>query len=147
VPTEAFAKISFRLVPDQRPDKIAEGVKQFVSAHTPDGISAEVTIAGGVPACVSDVDHPAVLAIVDAMTAAFGQEVLFSREGGAGPEAIIQSELGGVPLTFLGVGLPDDRIHAPNEKVVVDLLHKGAEATACLWRLLGERAAQLRFSP
>jgi acetylornithine deacetylase/succinyl-diaminopimelate desuccinylase-like protein len=146
VPAEAFAKISFRLVPDQDPERILEGLRQFVSAHTPDGISTEMTITGSVPACVSDVNHPAVRAIVDAMTAAFGQEVLFSREGGAGPEAIIQRELGGVPLTFLGVGLPDDRIHAPNEKVVIDLLYKGAEAAACLWRLLGERAAQVRFS-
>jgi acetylornithine deacetylase/succinyl-diaminopimelate desuccinylase-like protein len=90
------------------------------------------------------VDHPATVAVLDAMGAAFGAEVLFSREGGSGPEAIIQTELGGVPLTFLGVGLPGDRIHAPNERVSIDLLHAGAEAVAVLWRLLGERADQLR---
>jgi acetylornithine deacetylase/succinyl-diaminopimelate desuccinylase-like protein len=78
------------------------------------------------------------------MGAAFGtDEVLFSREGGSGPEAIIQNELG-VPLTFLGVGLPSDRIHAPNERVSIELLHTGAEATAVLWRLLGERSAEVR---
>ncbi|MGH3906271.1 MAG: peptidase dimerization domain-containing protein [Pseudonocardiaceae bacterium] len=43
----------------------------------------------------------------------------------------------GAPVCFLGVGLPDDRIHAPNERVVLPLLHRGAEAAAHLWRLLG----------
>jgi acetylornithine deacetylase/succinyl-diaminopimelate desuccinylase-like protein len=147
VPTEAFANLSFRLVPDQVPEKIVAGIRRFVAEHTPEGIEAEVEAEGGVPACLSDLSHPGVQAVLDAMGAAFGQQVLFSREGGAGPEAIIQTELGGAPLAFLGVGLPDDRIHAPNEKVVVDLLHKGAEATACLWRLLGERAELVRRTP
>jgi acetylornithine deacetylase/succinyl-diaminopimelate desuccinylase-like protein len=143
VPREAVAKLSFRLVPDQVPAKIAAAVRDFVAAHTPEGIEADVRVAEGVPPCRSDVDHPATVAVLDAMGAAFGTEVLFSREGGSGPEAIIQSELG-VPLTFLGVGLPGDRIHAPNERVAIDLLHTGAEATAVLWRLLGERADQIR---
>jgi acetylornithine deacetylase/succinyl-diaminopimelate desuccinylase-like protein len=144
VPTEATAKLSFRLVPDQHNEKIAAGVREFVAAHTPEGIEADVTVERGVPPCVSKVDHPATVAVREVMEAAFGTEVLFSREGGSGPEAILQAELGGVPLTFLGVGLPDDRIHAPNERVTIDLLHRGAEATAVLWRLLGERADQIR---
>ncbi|MPZ67664.1 MAG: M20/M25/M40 family metallo-hydrolase [Pseudonocardiaceae bacterium] len=49
------------------------------------------------------------------------------------------------PLAFLGVGLPDDRIHAPNEKVEIPLLHRGAEAAALLWRLLDERREELGF--
>jgi len=144
VPREATAKLSFRLVPDQTTAKIAAGIREFVAANTPEGIEAEVHVEEGVPPCRSDVEHPATVAVLDAMGAAFGTEVLFSREGGSGPEAIIQSELGGVPLTFLGVGLPSDRIHAPNERVAIDLLHTGAEATAVLWRLLGERADQVR---
>jgi acetylornithine deacetylase/succinyl-diaminopimelate desuccinylase-like protein len=58
--------------------------------------------------------------------------VLPTREGGSGPEAAIEQALK-VPLVFLGVGLPDDQIHAPNEKVTVSMLHKGAEAAAYLW--------------
>jgi len=143
VPREATAKVSFRLVPDQDLARIADGFRAFVAAHTPDGILAEVRVDEGVPPCRSDVEHPATVAVLDAMGAAFGAEVLFSREGGSGPEALIQSELGGVPLAFLGVGTPADRIHAPNERVGIDLLHAGAEATAVLWRLLGERAEEL----
>lgn len=144
VPSEATVKLSFRLVPDQDSDRIGEGLREFVEAHTPPGITAEVTLEHGVPPCRSDVDHPATVAVRDAMSAAFGVEVLYSREGGSGPEAIIQAELGGAPLAFLGVGTPDDRIHAPNERVRISLLHRGAEAAAVLWRVLGERATQLR---
>lgn len=139
VPRAATAKLSFRLVPDQRVERIAQGVRAFVAAHTPPGVEAEVRVDEGVPPCRSDVEHPATLAVLDAMGAAFDGEVFFSREGGSGPEALIQSELGGVPLTFLGVGTPSDRIHAPNERVGIDLLHAGAEAAAVLWRLLAER--------
>lgn len=144
VPREATAKLSFRLVPDQTAAAVGDSIRDFVAAHTPPGIEAEVILEPGVPPCHSDVGHPATVAVLDAMGAAFGTEVLFSREGGSGPEAIIQAELGGVPLVFLGVGTPSDRIHAPNERVGIDLLHRGAEAVAVLWRLLGERADQVR---
>ena len=63
--------------------------------------------------------------------------MLPTREGGSGPEAAIQQSLG-APLVFLGVGLPDDQIHAPNEKVDVPLLFKGAEAAALLWSRFAE---------
>ena len=58
--------------------------------------------------------------------------MLPTREGGSGPEAALQAATG-VPLVFLGVGLPDDQIHAPNEKVTVPMLFTGAEAAAQLW--------------
>jgi acetylornithine deacetylase/succinyl-diaminopimelate desuccinylase-like protein len=61
--------------------------------------------------------------------------VLFTREGGSGPEADL-AEILGAPLLFLGVGLPTDRIHSPNERVLLPMLHRGAEASAHLWREL-----------
>ncbi|MGH3980088.1 MAG: M20/M25/M40 family metallo-hydrolase [Pseudonocardiaceae bacterium] len=141
VPAEAMAKVSFRLVPDQQPVPVQRAFAEFVAAHTPDGIHAEVHFTGsGVAPCASDVDHPVTVAVRDALATALGAEVLYSREGGSGPEAAIAEALG-APLAFLGVGLPDDRIHAPNERVVLPLLHRGAEAAAHLWRLLGERGA------
>jgi len=82
---------------------------------------------------------PAYEALTAAISEAFdGLPVLPTREGGSGPEAAIQSALG-VPLVFLGVGLPDDQIHAPNEKVNLSMLYRGAEAAALLW----SRYAQL----
>ena len=66
------------------------------------------------------------------MGRAFGTEVLFTREGGSGPEADLQDVLG-APVVFLGISLPADGWHAPNEKVEIPLLLKGAEAAAYLW--------------
>jgi acetylornithine deacetylase/succinyl-diaminopimelate desuccinylase-like protein len=75
------------------------------------------------------------------MERAFGKEVLFTREGGSGPEADLADILG-APLVFVAVGLDADRIHAPNEKVEMDLLLKGAEAVAYLWDELARRGLQ-----
>jgi acetylornithine deacetylase/succinyl-diaminopimelate desuccinylase-like protein len=147
VPAEAVAKVSFRLVPDQQPVPVQRAFAEFVAAHTPEGIHAEVHFTGsGVSPCASDVDHPVTESVRQALQAALGTEVLYSREGGSGPEAAIAEALG-APLAFLGVGLPDDRIHAPNEKVELPLLHRGAEAAALLWRLLGERRDELKPGP
>jgi acetylornithine deacetylase/succinyl-diaminopimelate desuccinylase-like protein len=66
------------------------------------------------------------------MERAFGREVLFTREGGSGPEADLADILG-APLVFIAVGLASDRAHAPNEKVEMPLLLKGAQAAAYLW--------------
>jgi acetylornithine deacetylase/succinyl-diaminopimelate desuccinylase-like protein len=77
-------------------------------------------------------DDPALQAVARSLARAFDDEVLFTREGGSGPEAAI-SEILQAPLVFLGVGLPTDRIHAPDEHAVIPLLLKGAEAVAYLW--------------
>ncbi len=92
-----------------------------------------MTIGGpGVRPCFSPVDSPAVLAARRALQRAFGRAVLFTREGGSGPEADLADILA-APLVFVGVGLDEDRIHAPNERVDMALLLKGAEAVAYLW--------------
>ena len=134
IPSDAFVKLSFRLVADQDPVQIIKGVDRFVSENTPEGIVADVAWEGeGVKACLVPLGTPAYTALTAAIGAAFdGAQVLPTREGGSGPEAALQ-EATGVPLVFLGFMLPDDQIHAPNEKVSVPLLYKGAEAAALLW--------------
>ncbi|WP_233515481.1 dipeptidase [Marinitenerispora sediminis] len=141
VPRSAHAKVSFRLVPDQEPARVQALVREYVAGALPPGLRATVTFAGpGVRPCASDIGSAAVRAARDAMRRAFGTEVLFTREGGSGPEAEIADVLG-APLVFLAVGLDEDRIHAPNESVDVALLLKGAESAAHLWN---ELAAVLR---
>ena len=76
------------------------------------------------------------------MERAFGREVLFTKEGGSGPEADLTGILE-APLVFIGVGLDEDRIHAPNEKAEMALLLKGAEAAAYLWQELAAIAPEL----
>ncbi len=139
VPSDAHVKLSFRLVADQDPAAIIRGVDQFVLERTPVGIVAEVQWEGaGVRPCLVPLDTPAYAALTEAISAAFdGAEVLPTREGGSGPEAALQQAVD-APLVFLGVGLPDDQIHAPNEKVSLPMLYRGAEAAALLWSRLAE---------
>ncbi|HVX45052.1 MAG TPA: dipeptidase [Mycobacteriales bacterium] len=133
VPSDAHAKLTFRLVADQDPATVQRQLQQFVADRVPAGITAHVEISGGgVKASLSPLDHPATQALLRAMGRAFEQEVLLTREGGSGPETDL-AEILGAPLLFLGVGLPDDQIHAPNERVVLPQLYKGAEAAAYLW--------------
>jgi acetylornithine deacetylase/succinyl-diaminopimelate desuccinylase-like protein len=141
VPTDAYAKLSFRLVADQQPRAVQEAVDRFVVANTPRGIDSGVRWTGpGVRPCRTPLDHPAFTALTTALGRAFEREIMITREGGSGPEAALVEVLD-APLVFLGVGLPDDRIHAPNERVVLPMLYKGAEAAAYLW---SELATTLR---
>jgi acetylornithine deacetylase/succinyl-diaminopimelate desuccinylase-like protein len=76
------------------------------------------------------------------MERAFGREVLFTKEGGSGPEADLADILA-APLAFVGVGLASDQMHAPNERIDLSLLLKGAEASAYLWEELATVSADL----
>jgi acetylornithine deacetylase/succinyl-diaminopimelate desuccinylase-like protein len=133
VPSEAHAKVSFRLVAHQDPADVIEALEAYVAAQTPGGIEAVVAPAGpGVRPAFAPIDSPAVQAGKRAVERAFGTEALFTREGGSGPEADI-TEVLGAPLVFIAAGLNSDRIHAPNEKVEMAMLLKGAAAVAYLW--------------
>jgi acetylornithine deacetylase/succinyl-diaminopimelate desuccinylase-like protein len=143
VPAEAHAKVSFRLVANQEPAAVIAGLRQYVRDHTPAGIHATVTPLGGsVRPSFAAPDSPAVRAGRRAVERAFDTTVLFTREGGSGPEADLADILD-APLVFVGVGLDSDRIHAPNERVDMALLLKGAEAAAYLWDELAAAASEL----
>lgn len=133
VPTDAHAKVSFRLVADQQPLDVQAAFRAYVEANVPAGITADVHFFGdGVRPCLVPLDDPYLQAVARSVARAFDDDVLFTREGGSGPEADI-AEILQAPLVFLGVGLPTDRIHAPDEHAVIPLLLKGAESVAYLW--------------
>ncbi|MEU1072265.1 MULTISPECIES: dipeptidase [unclassified Streptomyces] len=132
VPSSAMVKLSFRLVAGQDPDRIEKLVTEWVATRIPDGIRHETVFSAGTRPCLTPLDHPALRSVVRSMERAFGQKVRFTREGGSGPAADLQDVLG-APVLFLGISVPSDGWHAPNEKVEVDLLLKGVETTAHLW--------------
>ncbi|MER6722013.1 dipeptidase [Streptomyces halstedii] len=140
IPSSAMVKLSFRLVAGQDPEHVQEAVRGWVEARTPDGIRHRITFAPATRPCLTPLDHPALQAVSRAMGRAFEKKVLFTREGGSGPAADLQDVLG-APVLFLGISVPSDGWHGPDEKVELDLLFKGAETTAHLW---GELAAALR---
>ena len=135
IPRATHAKVSFRLVADQDPADVAAAFGEYVATHTPGGLEAEILVHPAVRPCRSPIDSPAVLAGRRAMQRAFGRDVLFTKEGGSGPEADL-AEILDAPLVFVAVGLDSDQIHAPNESVDTSLLLRGAEASAYLWHEL-----------
>jgi acetylornithine deacetylase/succinyl-diaminopimelate desuccinylase-like protein len=141
VPRQAHAKLSFRLVAHQEPAEVAGMVREYVAQRKPPGLDVTVTFTGpGVRPSFSPLDSPEVAAGKRAMERAFGKEVLFTREGGSGPEADLAETLG-APLVFIATGLDEDQIHAPNERVDMGRLLKGAETASYLWDELAARSA------
>ncbi|MCD9142526.1 dipeptidase [Streptomyces albireticuli] len=137
VPSSAQLKLSFRLVAGQDADAVQRAVRQWVADRLPEGIRHEITFWGATRPCLTPLDHPYLQSVVRSMERAFEQKILFTREGGAGPAADLQDVLG-VPVLFLGISVPSDGWHAPNEKVELDLLMKGVETAAHLWADLAE---------
>ncbi|MFI2346903.1 dipeptidase [Streptomyces sp. NPDC019443] len=141
IPSSAQLKLTFRLVAGQDPEKIEQAVGDWVAAQVPAGIRHEITFGASTRPCLTPLDHPALQSVVRAMSRAFdGRKIRFTREGGSGPAADLQDVLA-APVLFLGISVPSDGWHAPNEKVELDLLIKGVETTAHLW---GDLAAALR---
>ncbi|WP_415951073.1 dipeptidase [Streptomyces sp. KLOTTS4A1] len=132
IPSSAFLKLSFRIVAGQNPARIEAAVSQWVEAQVPAGIRHTLSFSGATRPCLTPLDHPALQSVTRAMGRAFGQPVRYTREGGSGPAADLQDVLGS-PVLFLGISVPSDGWHAPNEKVELDLLMKGVETTAYLW--------------
>ena len=136
IPKSAHAKLTFRLVADQEPGKVIDGLEQYLADNAPGGVTVSMERGSGVRPCRSAIDSPGVAAARRAMERAFGTEVLFTKEGGSGPEADL-AEILDAPLVFLAVGLDADSIHAPNEYVDLSRLLRGAESAAYLWEELG----------
>ncbi|MEU7565682.1 dipeptidase [Streptomyces fradiae] len=133
VPSSARLKLSFRLVAGQDPDRIERSVRDWVAARVPDGVRHAISFGAATRPCLTPLDHPALRAVTRAMSLAFdGAAIRYTREGGSGPAADLQDVLA-APVLFLGISVPSDGWHAPNEKVELDLLLKGVEASAHLW--------------
>ncbi|MEU3343987.1 dipeptidase [Streptomyces sp. NPDC006700] len=137
IPSTAMVKLSFRLVAGQDPDHIEKAVRAWAAEQVPAGIRHEIVFGSTTRPCLTPLDHPALQSVVRAMGRAFDAPVRFTREGGSGPAADLQEVLG-APVLFLGISVPSDGWHAPNEKVELDLLLKGVETTAYLWGDLAE---------
>ena len=138
VPARAGAKITCRLVPAQRPAAIAELVAAALRAATPPGVVAEVTAKPGGNPVVTPADHPAVRAASRAMAAVFGREPVITRGGGSIPPVEVFQRVLGIQSVLVGVGLPNDNIHAPNEKFDLDHYAMGVRILARLWDEIGK---------
>jgi acetylornithine deacetylase/succinyl-diaminopimelate desuccinylase-like protein len=128
LPAMAMAKISMRLVPDQGPEAVYQQLHQYVEQHAPATVRWELDqLAGGAPS-ISDLNNPGVVAFSKALEAVWGKKPLFKREGGSVPVVGQMQRLLGVESVLAGFGLPDDNLHAPNEKQHLPTWYRGIEA-------------------
>jgi len=133
IPASAGAKLSCRLVPDQHPDAIAALVAKHLAKLAPNGVSVRVERLHGGRPVITPLGHPALQAAGRAMERGFGKPPSFIREGGSIPFVATLVEELGLPCVLLGVGLPDERTHAPNEFFHLVNFYRGMRAVAYLW--------------
>jgi acetylornithine deacetylase/succinyl-diaminopimelate desuccinylase-like protein len=128
IPAKATAKISFRLVPGMKPEETFAKYKAFVEQICPKGIQVRATlIHSGEPIVVST-DNAYVRAATAAMAEVFGKPTVFVRGGGSIPIVGDFVRVLGIPTVMMGFGLPDDNLHAPNEKFHLANFHRGIES-------------------
>ena len=129
IPATAHAKVSFRLVANQEPARLEPLFERWVRDRAPGHVEVSVRSYGGVKPALTPLDHPGNRAAADAVARAFGKRPLFTREGGSGPERALSDALGAA-CVYLGVMLPEDRIHAPNERLLLANYYRGVRAAA-----------------
>jgi acetylornithine deacetylase/succinyl-diaminopimelate desuccinylase-like protein len=138
VPSFAHAKISARLVGDQDPEHVKRAVREHLERVAPPGVRVEIEDDGDVRAVTTSREHPAVGAAARAMERGFGKPPVFIGTGGTiGPVSSFDRILH-LPQVLIGVGLPDDAIHAPNEKFDLAQFFGGIETMAYLYDELAE---------
>jgi acetylornithine deacetylase/succinyl-diaminopimelate desuccinylase-like protein len=115
LPTKAAAKISMRLVPDQKSSEIEKLFVKHIKRIAPRTVTVSVNSLHGGEAAITPIDSPGVKAGVEALRKAFGKTPLYQREGGSIPIVVLLKELLGIDTVLLGLGLPDDNTHAPDE--------------------------------
>jgi acetylornithine deacetylase/succinyl-diaminopimelate desuccinylase-like protein len=128
IPAKAVAKVSMRLVPDMTPAESYAKYKAYVESLTPKGIVLEVRLIHSGDPIVVSTDNPYVKAATEAMREVFGKETVFVRGGGSIPiVGDFVRELK-TPTVMMGFGLPDDNLHAPNEKFHLANFYRGIES-------------------
>ncbi|NYF80290.1 dipeptidase [Granulicella arctica] len=128
IPAKALAKVSLRLVPDMTPAESFAQYEAFVESLCPKGIELEVRLIHAGDPIVVSTDNVYVKAATDAMREVFGKETVFVRGGGSIPVVGDFVRNLKVPTVLMGFGLPDDNLHAPNEKFHLANFHRGIES-------------------
>lgn len=138
LPSRASAKLSFRLVPDQDPERVTELLELMMRSICPAGIEMELLAMHGSGGMVVSLDSPYLTAAVGAIEQGFGRPPVFIREGGSVPIAAELAQQLKADVLLLGWGLDDDNTHSPNEKFSLADYHRGIRASAHLWKELAK---------
>jgi acetylornithine deacetylase/succinyl-diaminopimelate desuccinylase-like protein len=138
IPAKAVAKVSTRLVADQNPEEALKQIRAAVKAATPKGVTAEFKLIHVAAPSLVNTDNKFIEAAAEAMKEIWGKDTVYIRSGGSIPIVGVFDEYLGIPSVMMGFGLPDDNLHAPNEKMHLPNFFLGIEAVARYFELLGE---------
>jgi acetylornithine deacetylase/succinyl-diaminopimelate desuccinylase-like protein len=135
IPRRGIARMSMRLVPFQEPAEIARLLQRYIATTKPLTVQTRIKITAGSPPVIVPRSHPALSAAARAVYQTWGVPPIFTRSGGTIPLVAHLQRYFNVPIILLGFGLPDDDIHAPNEKMSLPNFFHGVETVI---RLFGE---------
>jgi acetylornithine deacetylase/succinyl-diaminopimelate desuccinylase-like protein len=140
IPAVAMAKVSMRLVPEQEPGKIGKLFERHLKKICPKSVQLQVTRMHGGQPWMAELDHPAIRAAAKAFEKGFGKRPVFTREGGSIPVVATFAQVLKVPSVLMGIGVPDENAHAPNEKLDLGNFHGGILSSAHFFALMGAEA-------
>jgi acetylornithine deacetylase/succinyl-diaminopimelate desuccinylase-like protein len=139
IPSQASAKVSMRLVPEQDSAAVRDAFTQTLRQRCPLGASIQIVCQSHTPAVLVPMQSPAMELAAEAVQIGFGVRPALIRGGGSIPVVALIKSILGIDTLLVGFGLPDDRVHSPNEKFDLDALHSGTRTAAALY----ERLARL----
>ncbi|HEX8723273.1 MAG TPA: dipeptidase [Pyrinomonadaceae bacterium] len=134
IPARAFAKLNVRLVPAQDPREIEQLLRRHVERHTPPALRSRLTASLYARPALLDPRHPVMRAAREAYRVGFGSRPVFLRSGGTIPVVNTFQEVLGTPTVLMGFALPDDRMHAPDEKFHLPNFFRGIETSLTFLR-------------
>lgn len=138
IPAIAKAKISLRLPPELKPNEVFLLFERAVQEYAPAGVTVTVRAIHGGDGVLVSPDSLPVQAAAAALKEVYGKDPIFTREGGSIPIAALFDEILHAPVVLMGFGLPDDNLHAPNEKYSLDQFFKGIRTVVSFLKKLGQ---------
>ncbi len=138
IPAHVHAKISMRLVPDQEAREIYELFEEYIHQIAPPSVRVELSLAHNSEPSLLNAGGKAAIAAAAAYEQVFGRKPLFIREGGSIPVVAVFQEHLGIDSVMMGFGLPDDRIHAPNERFFLPNFYRGISTAIYFFDAFGQ---------
>jgi acetylornithine deacetylase/succinyl-diaminopimelate desuccinylase-like protein len=140
IPAKATAKVSIRLVPAMTPAETFARYRDYIQHIVPPGVEVDVRLIHSGDPCLIPVDNPYIQAATAALHEIWGKETVFIRSGGSIPIVGDFARHLKLPSVMMGFGLPDDNLHAPNEKFLISNFYQGIESIIRFLEIVGEPA-------
>ena len=138
IPARAVAKVSMRIVPDMKPEETYKLYSDYVMSIVPKGVEVKIRcLSMGEPSIIPT-DNRFVQAATQAMKEVFNKETVFIRSGGSIPIVSEFDKHLKIPSVMMGFGLPDDNLHAPNEKFHIPNYYRGIESLVRFFEKLAQ---------